>query len=156
MTTATFAQRINVSHFIGSVQPIADLCIIEVTPRAAKAVCALADVHRITVPDAAAGVVSIGIVVRDKNERLGRVRILRADDAPALRDALDRQQNPSAIIALGGVFLSSQTQCWKIEDAEITIAGNDPGAAVRWSGLLEGEGAHFKVEFTLGFFAQVW
>jgi hypothetical protein len=73
-----------------------------------------------------------------------------------LRDALDRQQNPSTIIALEGVFLSPQTQCWKIEDAEITITGNDPGATIRWSGLLEGEEAHFKVEFTLGLFAQVW
>ena len=104
MTTVTFAQRLYASNFIGSGQPLADLCIIEVTPQAAEAVCALADVWRITVPPAAAGVLPTGIVVSDPDERLGRVRILAADDAPALRDALDRAKSPYAIIGMEGVF----------------------------------------------------
>ena len=155
MTIVTFAQRLYASHFIGSGRPLADLCIIEVTPQAAKAVCALADVWRITVPPAAAGVLPTGIVVSDPDERLGRVRILAADDAPALRDALDRAKMPYAIIGMEGVFLSPKTRCWRIEDAEITIAGTGAEASVRWSGLIEDEEEHIKVEFNLALFAQL-
>ena len=155
MTIVTFAQRLYASHFIGSGRPLADLCIIEVTPQAAAAVCALADVWRITVPPAAAGVLPTGIVVSDTDERLGRVRILAADDAPALRDALDRTKKPFVIIGMEGEFLSPNTRCWRIEDAEITIAGTGVDAVVRWSGLIEGEEEHVKVEFNLAIFAQL-
>jgi hypothetical protein len=155
MTTVTFAQRLYASHFIGSSQPLADLCIIEVTPQAAEAVRALADVWRITVPPAATGVLPTGIVVSDPDERLGRVRILAADDAPALRDALDRAKIPYVIIGMEGVFLSPKTRCWRIEDAEITIVGTGADAVVRWSGLIEGEEEHIEVEFDLDVFAQL-
>ncbi len=155
MTTVTFAQRLYASHFIGSGQPLADLCIIEVTPQAAEAVCALADVWRITVPPAAAGVLPTGIVVSDPDERLGRVRILAADDASALRDALDSAKIPYLSIAKEGVFLSPKTRCWRIEDAEITIVGSGADAIVRWSGLIEGEEEHINVEFDLALFAQL-
>ena len=155
MTIVTFAQRLYASHFIGSGRPLADLCIIEVTPQAAEAVCALADVWRITVPPAAAGVLPTGIVVSDPDERLGRVRILAADDAPALRDALDRAKMPYAIIGMEGVFLSPKTRCWRIEDSEITIAVTGAEASVRWSGLIEDEEEHIKVEFNLALFAQL-
>ncbi len=155
MTTVTFAQRLYATHFIGSGRPLADLCIIEVTPQAAEAVCALAEVWRITVPPAAAGVLPTGIVVSDPDERLGRVRILAADDAPALRDAIEAAKKPFVIIGLEGEFLSPNTRCWRIEDAEITIAGTGADAVVRWSGLIEGEEEHVKVEFNLALFAQL-
>jgi hypothetical protein len=154
MTTVTFAQRLYASHFIGSGRPLADLCIIEITPQAAEAVCALAEVWRITVPPAAAGVLPTGIVVSDPDERLGRVRILATDDAPALRDALDRAKRPYVIIGVEGVFLSPKTRCWRIEDAEITIVGTGVDALVRWSGLIEGEEDHITVEFNLALFSQ--
>lgn len=158
ITVVTFAQRIGASNFIlDNTQPLADLCIIEVTPQAAEAVCALAEVQRITVPEAAAGVLPTGIVVSDPDERLGRVLILAADDAPVLRDALDRATNPLIIIAMEGVFLSPNTQHWKIEDAEITIfRGTSVESRVRWSGLIESEEDHIEVEFGLDLFAQVY
>src|SRR6185295_12012332 len=156
MITVTFAQRLYASNFIlPRPQLLADLCIVEVTPQAAKAVCALANVWRIAVPEPAAGVLPTGIIVKDPDERLGRVRILAADDAPPLRDALGRTKITYVHIAMEGVFLSPKTRCWRIEDAEITIVAAGPDSVVRWSGLIEGEEDHIQVEFGLDLFVQV-
>lgn len=155
MTTVTFAQRLHPHNFIGTDQSLADLCIVEVTPQAAQAVCALANVWRITVPPEAAGVLPTGVVVSDPDERPGRIRILKADDAPVLRDALDRAGKPYVISAMEGIFLTPTTQCWKIEDAEITIVDTGAEKVVRWSGLIEGEEDHIEVEFIVNMFAQI-
>ena len=155
MTTVTFAQRLHPSNFMGSGQRLADLCIVEVTPQAAEAVCALADVWRITVPEPAAGVLPSGIVVRDPDERLGRVRLIRSSTTPALLDALQSAGNPYAIIGLTDVFLTPETPYWKIEDAEITIVDNGTDTLIRWAGLVEGEEYNITVEFIVSMFAQI-
>lgn len=155
MLTITLAQSLHLHNFVGVDRHDVDLCIIEVTPQAAQAVLALADVRRITVPLLAAGVIPTGIVVRDPDERLGRVRLIKAAEVPMLQKALDGLRMPYGTIAMDGVFLTGRTESWRIEDAEITIVAVDEETVIRWSGLIEDEEYNIEVEFAVDFFAQV-
>ena len=91
-----------------------------------------------------------------RGEHLGRVRILAADDAPALRDAVNTAKDLYPMIVTESGVLSPTTRSWKIEVAEVTIVEDThAGVFVRWRGEIEGEAEYVEVDFSPDLFTQI-